>query len=183
MLPNHHKMHKTKMKFICFFIVLMTILLDQVTKFLVIEVLFEKHFWNENLFSQLLYYHQKELNSFLNIVLVGNKGVSFSFLTASTIWQTWLLIALAALIIILLVRILWTVNSRFFALSLCLILGGGIGNIIDRIRLHAVIDFIDVHYKNWHFPAFNLADSFITIGVILMAIYVLFLDQDKNEQQ
>jgi signal peptidase II len=106
-----------------------------------------------------------EITPFFNLVLVHNKGAAFSFLAGAAGWQRELFIAIAA------VAIAWVVyllhkhpRQTLFCLALSLILGGAIGNVIDRVWLGAVIDFLDFHAAGHHFPAFNVADSAITCG-------------------
>jgi signal peptidase II len=112
-----------------------------------------------------------ELTGFFNLILVFNKGAAFSLLANAPGWQTPLLAAFAlgaALIVsVLLVR---SPGRRTFGAGLALILGGAIGNVIDRLRLGYVVDFLDLHAAGWHWPAFNVADSAITIGAALLIL-------------
>src|SRR2546421_12937297 len=112
-----------------------------------------------------------EITAFFNMVLVYNKGAAFSFLSDAAGWQTPLLIvfALVAIGIVgaLLVR---SPGRRFFCTGLALILGGALGNLIDRLRFGQVVDFLDLHAAGWHWPAFNVADSAITIGAVLLIL-------------
>ncbi|MFK7957619.1 MAG: signal peptidase II [Lysobacterales bacterium] len=109
----------------------------------------------------------------LNWTLLYNFGAAFSFLNVPGGAQRWLFTGLA--IVISLVLLVWlhrTDRSDWrTAAPLALIVGGAIGNVIDRIRLGYVIDFIDVYYKNWHWPAFNIADSAITLAAVGLIIY------------
>lgn len=106
---------------------------------------------------------------FLNWLLLFNPGAAFSFLAQGTGWQRWFftIIGLAAS-----VYIIWLLRKsqgeKLLCLALSLILGGALGNVIDRIMYGAVVDFIDLHYANWHWPAFNLADSAICLGAALI---------------
>ena len=105
------------------------------------------------------------VTSFFNLCHVRNTGAAFSFLGDAGGWQVlfFSLIAIVGSTVILLM--LWRNNHRvFFSLCLTLILGGALGNMIDRITLGFVIDFLDFHYGNWHWPAFNAADIFICCG-------------------
>jgi len=112
-----------------------------------------------------------ELTSFFNLVLVFNKGAAFSFLSSAPGWQTPLLVAFAlgaaAIVSVLLVR---SPGRRLFCAGLALILGGAVGNLIDRLRLGQVVDFLDLHVAGWHWPAFNVADSAITLGAALLIL-------------
>ena len=105
----------------------------------------------------------------LNWYLVYNPGAAFSFLADAAGWQRWFFIIFG---IVAAVVIVWIIkknqSDRLLCWSLALILGGAIGNIIDRLHFGAVLDFIDVHYAGWHWPAFNLADSAITLGALLI---------------
>jgi signal peptidase II len=112
-----------------------------------------------------------ELTSFFNLVLVFNKGAAFSLLADAPGWQTPLLVAFAlgaaAIVSVLLVR---SPGRRMFCAGLALILGGAVGNVIDRLRFGHVVDFLDLHAAGWHWPAFNVADSAITIGAALLIL-------------
>ena len=112
-----------------------------------------------------------ELTSFFNLVLVFNKGAAFSFLSSAPGWQTPLLTAFAlgaaVIVSVLLVR---SPERRLFCTGLALVLGGAVGNVIDRLRLGQVVDFLDVHAAGWHWPAFNVADSAITVGAALLIL-------------
>ena len=104
-----------------------------------------------------------------DLVCVLNPGASFSFLADAGGWQRWLFTGLAlAVSAWLLVMLRRHASERLLPTALALILGGAVGNVIDRIRIGAVVDFIQVHAGGWYFPAFNVADSAITVGVILM---------------
>ena len=108
----------------------------------------------------------------LNLTLVYNEGAAFSFLSDQGGWQRWFFILIG--LMVSLVLIIWinrlAVNQRLSAVALSLVVGGALGNILDRILLGHVVDFIDVYYREWHWPAFNVADSAISLGVILMLI-------------
>lgn len=107
---------------------------------------------------------------FFDLTLIYNRGAAFSFLNSESGWQRWFFTALgliAALFIIFLLAKHGT--QRLFAFGLALILGGALGNVIDRIAYGHVVDFLLFYYRDWFFPAFNLADSAITVGAILLA--------------
>ena len=108
----------------------------------------------------------------LNMTLVYNKGAAFSFLSDAGGWQRWFFMTLSIIISIALVYWLRSVdrNRKHLAWGLALILGGAIGNLIDRSLYGHVIDFIDVYYSSWHWPAFNIADSAITLGAGLLIL-------------
>ena len=113
----------------------------------------------------------RPVTSFFNLVLTYNKGAAFSFLANAGGWQDEFLTAVgvgASLFIIYLLARHGT--QRLFSLALALILGGAIGNVIDRIAYGHVIDFLDFHWRGWHWPAFNLADSAIVCGAALLIL-------------
>lgn len=140
-------------------ILLLTIAIDQFTKC----ALF-KHNLQQELFS----------SKFLSIVFVANKGIAFGMLHTSQYSQS-LLSALNCIIIIAVFTIIYRdknpyARKRNLLISFPLIAGGAIGNIIDRLYRGYVIDFIDIHFNNYHYPAFNIADSAIFIGALIMLI-------------
>lgn len=109
---------------------------------------------------------------FMDFVLAWNKGIGFGFLKAQSLWGTLGLIAMALGISVGLGIWIWRTTDKLLLLCLSIIIGGAIGNIIDRLRFGAVVDFIYVHVYifNYHFPAFNVADSAITVGVCLLIL-------------
>jgi signal peptidase II len=112
-----------------------------------------------------------EVTAFFNLVLVFNKGAAFSFLAREAGWQTPLLVGFAlvaaGIVSVLIVR---SPEKNLLRAALALILGGALGNVIDRLRFGHVVDFLDFHAAGWHFPAFNVADSAITIGAALLIL-------------
>ncbi|NQW79991.1 MAG: lipoprotein signal peptidase [Polaromonas sp.] len=111
------------------------------------------------------------VTSFFNIVRVHNSGAAFSFLASASGWQRWFFTAVgvgAALFIVHMLRS--HPGQKLFSFAMACILGGAIGNVIDRLLHGYVIDFVDVHYAGWHFPAFNIADSAITIGAVCLIL-------------
>jgi len=141
------------------------IVLDQVTKFLA---------------ETLLTFHQPVpvLPSF-NLLLTYNTGAAFSFLAGAGGWQRWFFLGLGSLVsigLIVWLRRLKPTETRL-ATALALILGGAIGNLIDRVWLGQVIDFIQLYYQHWYWPAFNLADSAITVGAALLVLDSLWSGQ------
>ena len=111
------------------------------------------------------------ITSFFNIVRVHNTGAAFSFLASAGGWQRWFFttIGVAAALFIV-----WMLKShpgqKLFSFALACILGGAVGNVIDRTLHGYVVDFLDFHYGSWHFPAFNIADGAITIGAICLIL-------------
>jgi signal peptidase II len=117
------------------------------------------------------YGQSKTITSFFNLVLAHNPGAAFSFLAAEGGWQRWLFSAIAlgaALFILFLLK--RHAGQRLFCTALALVLGGALGNLIDRIAYGHVIDFLDFHAGGWHWPAFNIADSAICIGAALFIL-------------
>ncbi len=111
-----------------------------------------------------------EVTPFFNFVMWWNKGVTFGLFASAPGWGRWAMVVLALVITVVLVIWLVKVNDKIQALGIGLVVGGAVGNVIDRIRFGAVADFLDFHVGALHWPAFNLADSTITIGVGLMLI-------------
>ena len=111
------------------------------------------------------------VTSFFNIVRVHNTGAAFSFLASASGWQRWFFTAIgvaAALFIV------WMLKShpgqKLFSFALACILGGAVGNVIDRTLHGYVVDFLDFHYAGWHFPAFNIADAAISVGAVCLIL-------------
>ena len=111
------------------------------------------------------------VTNFFNIVRVHNSGAAFSFLASASGWQRWFFTAVglgAALFIVHMLRS--HPGQKLFSFAMACILGGAIGNVIDRLLPGYVIDFVDMHYAGWHFPAFNIADSAISIGAVCLIL-------------
>lgn len=109
----------------------------------------------------------------LNLVLVHNPGAAFGFLSRAGGWQRWFFIAVGLAIGVFVAVWLWRAvraGQRWAPAGLCLVLGGALGNVWDRIVRGAVVDFIDVYYGTWHWPAFNVADTAITVGAALVIL-------------
>ena len=138
-------------------IALLVILLDQVTKTVILG-LFPLD-------------GSRTVTSVFNIVRVHNTGAAFSFLAGAAGWQRWFFIGLGA---VAAAFIVWMLRchggQRLFSWALSLILGGALGNVIDRLLHGYVVDFIQVHYRGWYFPSFNVADSAITVGAVLLIL-------------
>ncbi|VVE39986.1 MULTISPECIES: signal peptidase II [Pandoraea] len=138
-------------------IAVIAILLDQVTKLTILKT--------------FQYGEFHPLTSFFNLVLVYNKGAAFSFLAAAGGWQRWFFTLLGVVAAVVIMWLLKRHNGqKMFCLSLSLILGGALGNVIDRVIYGHVIDFLDFHVGGWHWPAFNVADSAICVGAVLLVI-------------
>ena len=115
--------------------------------------------------------HSQELSSWFNLVRVHNSGAAFSFLAGASGWQRWFFVALGA---VASAFIVWMLNrhptQKLFCFAVTMILGGAVGNVVDRLLHGHVVDFIQLHYRGWYFPAFNLADSAITLGAICLIL-------------
>lgn len=136
-----------------------------------VVVLFDQ-FTKQLAMQHLELYRPNAVFSWLNFMLAHNTGAAFSFLAGGSGWQRWFLSGVAVVIVAVLLVWLWRLphRARLLPSALALVIGGAIGNLIDRLRFGYVVDFIDVHYAGWHWPAFNLADSAIVVGVILLLL-------------
>lgn len=125
--------------------------------------------------ASLSLYERIPLLPSLDIIRVHNRGAAFSFLSSAAGWQRWFFTALALAVSV--VILLWLRRmpgeQRRLAAGLALVLGGALGNLSDRLRLGYVVDFIDVYYGSWHWPAFNVADSAISVGAALLILDAL----------
>ncbi len=117
---------------------------------------------------------------FFDLVLAWNRGISFGMFDAGSVWGPWLLSGIALVIVGFLG--VWFRRAEMLSttLALGLIMGGALGNVIDRVRLGAVIDFIDLHAGGYHWPAFNVADAAITVGAVLLIVETLFSPARKK---
>lgn len=115
------------------------------------------------------------IDGLLSWTLMFNYGAAFSFLSDHSGWQRWLFSGFAVLISVLLVAWLRRLPRADWrqALPFALIIGGALGNLVDRLRYGYVVDFIDVHWEDWHWPAFNVADSAISVGAVLLIVFGL----------
>lgn len=111
------------------------------------------------------------MTSFFNLVRVHNSGAAFSFLAGASGWQRWFFTAIGVAATVFIVYLLRAhPGQKLFCFALACILGGAVGNVIDRLLHGYVVDFLDFHWGGWHFPAFNLADSAITLGAICLIL-------------
>jgi signal peptidase II len=110
----------------------------------------------------------RAVTSFFSLVLTYNTGAAFSFLATASGWQRWLLAGIAIAAAIVIVVLLRRGGSAVYSTGLALILGGALGNLYDRLALGKVVDFLLFHYAGWAYPAFNVADSAITVGAGLI---------------
>ncbi len=132
--------------------------------------------------ATLTYGEPVVFTSFFNFTLLHNPGAAFSFLSDAGGWQRWFFTVVAAVISVGLVIWLARVSEkRYEALALALILGGAIGNLYDRVVLGYVVDFIVLHYQDAYWPAFNIADSAITVGAALLIFDMLFSKDKRHD--
>ncbi len=138
-------------------IALVVVVLDQLTKTLIV--------------ARFALGDSVTVAPFLNIVRAHNTGAAFSFLAGASGWQRWFFVGLGAVAAAFIVWMLARHSGqRLFAWALSLILGGAVGNVIDRLLHGHVVDFVQVHYAGWYFPSFNVADSAITIGAVCLIL-------------
>jgi signal peptidase II len=146
----------------------LVVALDQLTKWWILEVVMQP-------VPRIV-----EVTPFFNLVLAWNYGVSFGTFASTEAYMPYVLSAVAFGIVVVLLVWMRNAGRRFIAVALGMVIGGAIGNIIDRIRFGAVADFLDFHVAGWHFWAFNIADSGITVGVALLLIDGLFERREKS---
>jgi signal peptidase II len=115
-----------------------------------------------------------EVTSFFNLVMAWNRGVSFSLFTHDAEFMPYVLVAVALGIVVFLLSWLRRADRAFLAFAIGVVIGGALGNVIDRLRFGAVADFLDFHVLGYHWPAFNVADTGISVGVALIVIDGLF---------
>jgi signal peptidase II len=125
---------------------------------------------------------EKVITPFLSLVLTFNPGAAFSFLAQADGWQRWFFATIAIVASCFIVWLLRRGGSRLFCLALALILGGALGNLWDRITIGKVVDFVLFHYAGWSYPAFNVADSAITIGAGLLILESLRERRDAHRE-
>ena len=141
----------------------LVVVADQITKWAIVE-------W-------VALYERVPLNSFINLTHQRNTGAAFSLLADAGGWQRWFFIVLASVVSVVLAVWLWRIRNQghaILAAGLALVLGGAVGNLIDRILLGYVTDFIQVWFGSWPFPSFNVADAGISVGAALLIIDALF---------
>ena len=123
-----------------------------------------------------------EITGFFNLILTHNRGVSFAMFQAGNIYGVWMLIGLTSLLTIVVLYLALKSKEKCEIFAFSLIAGGALGNLFDRIRLGAVIDFLDFHAYGYHWPAFNIADSAICIGVCLLFFHQFFINSTKKQE-
>ena len=151
-------------------VAVVVVIADQLTKWAIVE-------W-------VPLYDRIPLNSFINLTHQKNPGAAFSFLADAGGWQRWFFVALATGVSTVIAVWLWRIRNdgqTVLSAGLALVLGGAVGNLIDRILLGHVTDFIQVWFGNWAFPSFNIADAGISVGAALLIIDALFFS-GREEQ-
>ena len=160
-MPNS-KLSNSKQLWLLLSIAVVVFFADQLTKLWIV--------------NQYIYGASEPVTSFFNLVRVHNFGAAFSFLNNEGGWQRWgfsIFAALVSLVILVWITRLST-QQKLEGLALALILGGALGNLYDRLTLGYVVDFLDFHWSGRHFPAFNIADSAISVGAVLILVEGFF---------
>ncbi len=150
----------------------LVVVADQITKWAIVE-------W-------VALYERIPLNSFINLTHQRNTGAAFSLLADAGGWQRWFFIVLASAVSVVLAVWLWRIRNQghaILAAGLALVLGGAVGNLIDRILLGYVTDFIQVWFGSWPFPSFNVADAGISVGAALLIIDALFFSGREEQPE
>ena len=153
-----------------FGIVIVIVVLDQITKI-----------WTDRALEM---YQQVYVTSFFNITKAYNHGAAFSFLDTPGGWQRWLFTGISLVVSIVLCVWLYRMSKaeKWLSLSIAFILGGAVGNLIDRMYFGYVVDFIQVHWRNSYFPSFNIADSAIFCGTVVLLILTFFEKKEPDKQ-
>ena len=156
--------------FFWYLIALLVLILDQFTKQLIT--------------GSFNYGDVQDITFYFNLVRVHNHGAAFSFLSDAGGWQRWVLSSVAGIISVGIIIWISRVpdNRHVERLALALILGGALGNLIDRMMLGYVVDFLDFHWSGMHFPTFNVADSCITLGATILITDSLFSGDPRSDQ-
>ncbi len=151
-------------RFVAWMVVAAVIVIaDQATKWAIIE-------W-------VPLYDRVPINDFVNLTHQKNTGAAFSLLADAGGWQRWFFVVLASVVSVVIAVWIWRIRKEgqiVLSIGLALVLGGAVGNLIDRVRLGHVTDFIQVWFGNWAFPSFNVADAGISVGAALLIIDALF---------
>lgn len=160
-------MKNLPLKYTGLLLALVVIIIDQITK---------------NLIVTFMYEGQKDILPFFNLVHVWNRGISFGLFNHEHS-GAWLLVALSLVITVFFFVWLRKVDHKPVALAIGAVIGGALGNVIDRIRFHAVVDFLDFHIGDWHYPAFNVADSAIVLGIAFIVLDSLFFEPKRHKTE
>jgi signal peptidase II len=134
--------------------------------------------------NQIELYQSIEITGFFNLTYVRNYGAAFSFLADSGGWQRWFFTIIALVVSVVIIR--WLSQTQkaqlMLPIAFSLILGGALGNVYDRLVLGYVVDFLSFYYQDWYFPAFNIADSAISLGAFLLIID-MFKNKDEESEK
>lgn len=158
-------MYNKKNLIFCILLCVLTIILDQASKLVIL--------------SYLDFNSSINIFTGFNLVLVFNYGTSFGLLSPNTIYGTYCLMGLSVLLIVILLFAFFKFRNNIEKIFLSMLIGGAIANLIDRIFHGAVIDFIDIYYRDWHWPAFNFADISITCSASCLILYNLFRKSNR----
>lgn len=182
----------TLRKLACLAVIALTILIDQISKWVMTELVFRPMSGEKsiNFFTWITDAPERlgpakaESLPFYNLVMVWNEGVSFGLFNQGGVPESMPLILSGFALALSFGFILWMLatKDRLTALALALIVGGALSNVIDRLRFGAVIDFVDVHIAGYHWPAFNLADSCIVLGVAALLLGSLFFEKKASSR-
>lgn len=176
-------------------IIIFLAMLDQLCKWWVIEVFYKPRVFESEgstlpFFDWMMAFNQTqfppvniEMTSFFNMVMVWNKGVSFGMFASYHDMMPYVLSGVAMIISVIMIVWMTRTNHLSTLIPLAIIVAGAIGNIWDRLRFGAVADFFDFHWGGWHYPAFNIADCCIVVGVIALAIDGLFLEPRRLKKK
>lgn len=173
--------------FLCFSTLI--IIADQISKWWVTEQFLKPALGGTDRFDFIpwltqaydrLPYAEIEILPFFNIVMVWNQGISFGLFSGNTDYGPYILIALSFAITLWFVIWLCMTQDKMKLTGIAMVIGGALGNVIDRFRFGAVIDFLDFHIGGWHYPAFNIADSTIVIGVFVLIIQSFFFEKNLH---
>jgi signal peptidase II len=169
-LGTQQEKNVSNSRFITWMVVALAVIVaDQITKWAIVE-------W-------VALYDRIPLNSFINLTHQKNLGAAFSFLANAGGWQRWFFIVLATVVSVVIAVWIWRIRKEgqvLLSAGLALVLGGAVGNLIDRVRFGHVTDFIQVWFGNWAFPSFNVADAGISVGAALLIIDALFFSGRKE---
>ncbi|MCF8496192.1 MAG: signal peptidase II [Alphaproteobacteria bacterium] len=164
----------------------LTIAADQLSKWWVTEMMIRPALHQEASIGflewlahapQKLSYAEIPVLPFFNLVMVWNKGISFGLFNGSADYGPFILTLVAGAVTLWFVTWLFLVKNTSQAVAIALVIGGALGNMMDRVRFGAVIDFLDFHVLDYHWPAFNISDSAIVIGVFVLIFYALFFER------
>lgn len=182
---SNSKAHPMLKQIIGFALILDFIILDQISKWMVLELYFKEEIGAQSLdlftwltSTERLPFIRIEVFSFFNLSMVWNEGISFGLFQSGNPWP----LTIIALVIVTIFST-WLAKTKSWVetISLSMVIGGALGNVIDRLHFGAVADFLDFHVMGWHYPAFNLADSFITIGIVILVVNSLFFDRENKK--